>query len=104
MSDNDTRHYDRHYGNNSDIEDGDGDEALRQLTSTLLFLFSHGNHIPDRLLERLRNSMKMTFYPSSNVTANHIADHVGAVYEIVHEIMDNDTFTNALEREDDCPS
>jgi len=85
---------------NSRDEDGsdDGDEALRQLMTTLLFLFSHGNHVPAPLLERLRCSVKTTFY-SDTTTAHHIADHVGAVYETVGEIMENETFASALENE-----
>ena len=90
------------FSDNSRDDDGsdDGDEASRQLMTTLLFLFSHGNHVPAPLLERLRCSVKTTFFPSLlPPTASHIADHVGAVYETVHEIMENETFTSALENE-----
>ena len=73
-----------------------GDEALKELTTTLLFLFSHGNIIPKPLLERLQWSVNTTFYPNSP-SASHFADHVGAVYEVVREILEDDAFTNAIE-------
>ena len=86
------------FDNRDNSQDDDGDEASRQLMTTLLFLFSHGNHVPAPLLERLRCSVRTTFY-SDTTTANHIADHVGGVYETVQEIMENETFTEALENE-----
>lgn len=82
------------------MSDDDGDKALLELTATLEFLFCHGNDIPKPLLERLRLAVKTTFFPNMNgtqdVTPNHVADNIDAVYDIVREIMDNDTFANAL--------
>tara|TARA_B100000963_G_scaffold236491_1_gene206739 strand:+ start:985 stop:1242 length:258 start_codon:yes stop_codon:yes gene_type:complete len=83
------------------IPDDDGDKAMLELTTSLEFLFCHGNHIPKPLLERLRLAVKTTFFPNMNgthdVTPNHVADNIDAVYDIVREIMDNDTFANALD-------
>jgi hypothetical protein len=67
-------------GVDDDVDDDvDGDEALRQLTTTLLFLFSNGNHIATPLLERLRRTVKTTFYPDT-ISASHVADHVGSCW------------------------
>ena len=87
---------DRDNSRDDDDDDSyDGDEASRQLMTTLLFIFSHGNHVPAPLLERLQSSVRTTFY-SSSTSASHIADHVGAVYETVREIMEHEAFAEAL--------
>ena len=78
------------------VADVNGDEALTELTTTLLFLFSHGNHIPTRLLERLQYAVNTTFFPNTP-SACHVAEHVRAVYEVVREILNNESFTSALD-------
>ena len=100
---------------NVDHTDGDGDEwrrlvhtdvyghDMRRFRAILLCLFCHGDHIPEALLERLQSAVKHTFfpddpYPDTPLYTRHVADHIGAVYDTVNDILTNEPLRNAVPR------